>query len=350
MPLRRKKQRQEMCRLTFDNHSKTGGVKAWLSLFRPPNLLTVPGDPLVGAMLSAGTLGVVPSGTEVFATMGAALCLYAGGLLANDFFDRHVDARERPNRPIPSSAVNAMSVLVMAILLTGAGLLVAAQAGRAAFLTACLLATTSWFYNAIGKKMVCLAPANMGLCRGLSLLMGASVMGFSILSAPPILIATALIFSYIALVTIAARHEASPNAKTVGEDAVPGVRNLVQQEPTQTPAWVSWALPVIVVIGLLALMIVRWKGSVPALCFSVSGLTLGLAGMAVVWAIVWSIQLYRAASPREIQQSIGGLIRGLLLIQAAVCASSGPIGEGLSLLLLVAFPVSGWLGKWFHGS
>jgi len=118
-------------------------VKALLSLFRPPNLLTVPGDPLVGALLATGTLGITTPWTGVFATMVASLFLYTGGLLANDFFDRHVDARERPNRPIPSGAIRPIIVLILALILTGAGLLIAAKGGRAPFLIAGLLALTA---------------------------------------------------------------------------------------------------------------------------------------------------------------------------------------------------------------
>jgi 4-hydroxybenzoate polyprenyltransferase len=35
----------------------------------------------------------------------ASGCLYLAGIVFNDVFDRKVDARERPTRPIPSGVV-----------------------------------------------------------------------------------------------------------------------------------------------------------------------------------------------------------------------------------------------------
>jgi hypothetical protein len=72
--------------------------------------------------------------------------------------------------------------------------------------------------------------------------------------------------------------------------------------------------------------------------------------MALLWTIVWIVQLKPEAPPAQVQLAIGGLIRGLILTQAAPCASCGPAGQALALLLLAAFPVSGWIGKWFYGS
>jgi hypothetical protein len=302
-----------------DNELPDRGWKAWFSLFRPPNLLTVPGDPLAGTLLAAASLGVIPPLPPLLAVMGAALVLYAAGLLANDFFDRSVDARERPARPIPSGAVSAPGVLIAALLLTLAGLLLAAEGGRTTLSVACLLAACSWFYNAIGKRIAWLGPLNMGLCRGLSLLMGAALMGPGVPAGMRVLIAATLLTVFIAAITLAARNEAC------------------QDESRRVPKWLAWAIPLILTSGLLALI-------------HTPGLAIGLVAMSLVWTIVWSINLSRASTPAATQRSIGGLIRGLILVQTALCAASGPTGEACALLLLVAFPVAGWLGKWFYGS
>lgn len=283
-------------------------------------------------MLAAAASGMTPSGFSVLATIVAALLLYAGGLLANDFFDRMIDAQERPARPIPSGAVSAKSVLLWASLLTGAGLLAATQAGQAPALIAVLIAAVSWFYNVTGKHLPRVAPITMGLCRGLSVLMGASILGTPGLTSASVLSAMALLTSYITLITIAARGEASASG-----DCHP-------------PTWVTWGLPLLVLAGLFIPAAIRGQGELPSLSFEGSGFTFGLAGMAVIWVVLWSVHLYRASLPRQIQQAIGGLIRALLLIQATLCASAGSSGEGLALLLLLVFPLSGWLAKWFYGS
>jgi hypothetical protein len=45
--------------------------------------------------------------------VGATMCLYAGGVVLNDFFDRRLDAIERPERPIPSRRVSAASAAAL---------------------------------------------------------------------------------------------------------------------------------------------------------------------------------------------------------------------------------------------
>lgn len=302
-------------------------AKGWLSLFRPPNLFTVPGDPLVGALLAALTLHVVPAWNSVYAVMGAALAFYASGLLANDFFDRAIDARERPNRPIPSGAVSPATVKWIAILLSLAGLLMTLPAGRSASATGLLLVLAVWFYNAAGKRLAWLAPFSMGICRGLSLLLGAAVLGREGLTSPPVLMAALFLTLYVALITLIARHEADPEAEPI-------------------PGWCRWGIPLLLTVWLVILLI-RPGGTAAFNWKSMSAL---LAAMSILWAIVWVAQMRPQASPRVIQASVGGLIRGLLFTQAALCASTGSAGEGFALLLLFLFPVSGWIGKWFYGS
>ena len=78
---------------------------AWLRLLRLPNLLTVPGDVLVGFVLAGS--GPAMGSTGLAWAVAASLCLYAGGLLINDLVDREVDQHERPDRPLPAGLVSA---------------------------------------------------------------------------------------------------------------------------------------------------------------------------------------------------------------------------------------------------
>lgn len=311
------------------NGKRAAGSKAKsrLALFRPPNLFTVPGDPLVGALLAAQALNAPPAWNALVAVIGASLAFYASGLLANDFMDRAVDAVERPKRPIPAGAVNPVSVKWAALLLSLAGLLLTLPAGRPALGVGLLLTLAIWYYNAIGKKQPWLAPVSMGICRGLSLLLGASLMGVPGLMAPAVLLAAFFLTLYIALITITARHEAAP-----GRHPVPG--------------WIRWSIPAVLSLWLACFLL----PVPPDERFDWKRLSLLLGAMAILWAIVWTVQLAPTAAPRVVQASIAGLIRGLILTQAALCAAQAGIGEGFALLLLFLFPASGWIGKWFYGS
>ena len=89
----------------------------------------------------------------------------------NDAFDRESDARERPERPIPSGRIGAGQVFAIGFGLLAAGVLgVAAAAGgpagggRAAVASAVLLAGVITAYDAWHKANP-LSPVVMGLCR-----------------------------------------------------------------------------------------------------------------------------------------------------------------------------------------
>jgi len=76
--------------------------------------------------------GVALTGVSVapgpLAFLALALSLfYIGGMYLNDAFDREIDARERPERPIPAGLVRATTVFA-----TGYGLLAAGLAALAA--------------------------------------------------------------------------------------------------------------------------------------------------------------------------------------------------------------------------
>ena len=47
--------------------------------------------------------------------------LYLSGMVWNDIFDRHVDANERPNRPIPSGRVPVRAAVMFAVTLMFVG-------------------------------------------------------------------------------------------------------------------------------------------------------------------------------------------------------------------------------------
>src|SRR5260221_228220 len=81
-------------------------LRTWLQLFRAPNLLTVPGDPIAGYLLAC--FGAVEEG--LWPAIGASVCFYAGGLLLNDLADLAEDRRERPSRPLPSGAASPWTV------------------------------------------------------------------------------------------------------------------------------------------------------------------------------------------------------------------------------------------------
>lgn len=66
----------------------------------------------------------------------------------NDWFDRHVDAINEPNRPIPSGRMPGRWGLYIGIIWTGASLLLAATLGMWGFSAAIVALLLAWAYSA----------------------------------------------------------------------------------------------------------------------------------------------------------------------------------------------------------
>ncbi|MFJ9106317.1 SCO3242 family prenyltransferase [Streptomyces sp. NPDC102405] len=143
-------------------------ARAWAELLRLPALFTVPGDALAGA----AAVSERPTARTLLA-IAASLSLYEAGMALNDWADREVDAVERPHRALPSGRVRPAAALGAACALTGAGLSLAACAGRPALTVAVPLAATVWAYD-LALKNTPAGPFAMATARGLDLLLGAA--------------------------------------------------------------------------------------------------------------------------------------------------------------------------------
>ena len=175
------------------------GWRDLVELTRAPAALSVPGDVVAGAA-AAGTLG-----PRTAATAGASVLLYWAGMAANDLADRHVDAMERPHRPIPSGRVSPATAAGLAAGLTAAGLAVAVAAGgRRQIPVALSLAGAIWAYD-LGAKNTAAGPAVMAACRGLDVLLGTDGRW---LTRPRAVLPTALIVAaHTYTVTLLSRRE-----------------------------------------------------------------------------------------------------------------------------------------------
>ncbi|WSV66803.1 UbiA family prenyltransferase [Streptomyces sp. NBC_01012] len=151
-----------------DRPTTRARLGAWAELLRVSALFTVPGDALAGAAAA----GRRPSRGTALA-VGASLCLYEAGMALNDWADREEDAVDRPHRPIPSGRVTPGAALAAAGALTAAGLALAGRAGRPALVVASGLAATVWAYD-LHLKHTKLGPAAMATARTLDLLLGAT--------------------------------------------------------------------------------------------------------------------------------------------------------------------------------
>ncbi|MEQ6021707.1 UbiA family prenyltransferase [Streptomyces salinarius] len=297
---------------------------AWAELLRLPALFTVPGDALAGAAAA----GARP-GPRTLLAIGSSLCLYEAGMALNDWADRAEDAVERPHRPLPSGRIRPAAALAAAAVLTGAGLALAAGAGRPALTIAVPLAATVWAYD-LTLKHTPTGPAAMAAARGLDLLLGAAATGGGTRAALP---SAALLGSHTLAVTAVSRRETTggsvlaPLAALATTGALTG---LVARRRTRLPA------------GRRAAAAPGLSGSIPA-----PGVADALrTGLSAVYTTTAARPYFHAVlnpSPPLTQRAVGGGIRATIPLQAALAARSG--AGATSLLVAALAPAGRWFAK-----
>lgn len=275
-------------------------LRDWAELLRVSALFTVPGDAVAGAAAA----GRAPNrGTALAAA--SSLCLYEAGMALNDWADRSVDAVERPERPLPSGRVSAPAALLAAGALTGTGLALAARAGRPALVTASALAGTVWAYDLrLGATPA--GPATMATARALNLVLGAAAT-----AAPP------------APVTAAAAREVAGAAALMGAHtwAVTAVsRREAQGGAPAVP------LAALGVVAGIAALVARRRAP-------------GAVAASAVYAASAARPLAHAAlnpSPPLLQRAVGGGIRAMIPLQAALTARTESRGAAATAAPLLA--------------
>lgn len=311
--------------LAADSDWRDQRLWGYIQLIRPPNLFTVPGDPIAGLSLAShGFANIDGAPLKVIGSVLAALLLYMGGLVLNDWCDRDLDAIERPDRPIPSGLVPAGHALTLALLLllggVGVGIGLSALAGQPQpAIVAIAIALLVLAYNSFAKKIPLIGIPTMALCRSGSLLLGAASVGLLHEGLQYVWLAAVVLFIYIVLVSLCALHETE-------------------------------RLPAKGVLVLLAL-------------FPLVLLTSGLQrlqgdGCPYVWA-AWVLSalyigtivktLWTATDPHITPRFIGHLIRNLIFMQAFWIAAGGFYCFWLAGILAL-WPLSGIVGRWFYSS
>ncbi|HZB39295.1 MAG TPA: UbiA family prenyltransferase, partial [Beijerinckiaceae bacterium] len=96
-----------------------------LRLGRVSNLPTVWTNVIAATALAGGD----PLSWRAGVALLAMTLFYVGGMYLNDAFDREIDARERPKRPIPSGEVSAGLVFGAGFAMLAAGVALMALHG-----------------------------------------------------------------------------------------------------------------------------------------------------------------------------------------------------------------------------
>ena len=258
-----------------------------LRLGRVSNLPTVWSNSLAGLVLAGGGLAVELAPNLILGLFLIMSLFYVGGMYLNDAFDRHIDAVERPERPIPAGLVSGRTVYLAGygMLALGIGALFWRGPGLAPGLCGIALAAAIVYYD-WRHKTDPVGPAWMGLCRVIIYLTAA----FLVTAQPPVILylgAVALFFYLIGLTYIAKQEN-------LGQ-----VANL-------------WPLLFLAVPVVAAIWIAVTDG----------GLALLLAAAFIIWMVNALRYLWRR-QPGDIPHAVVSLIAGMSLLDAVLIAHMG---------------------------
>jgi 4-hydroxybenzoate polyprenyltransferase len=283
----------------------------FLRLTRPANIVTAISDILAGAAIAGytGGTGELPS---VLLLIVATIGLYGGGVVFNDVFDAELDRVERPERPIPSRLITkGEGTFLGASLLT---LGVASAFGLSVYpsgVIAFVIACAALVYDRWGKHHPFLGPLNMGLCRGLNLLLGISLVPGALVQYGYLAI---LPIIYIAAITMISRGEVhGGKSKTI---------------------FLAAFLYMVVIASIAVVSITR--GSAYALFFLI---------ILVILIFLPLIQAFRDPVGKNIGKAVKAGVLALIVMNASWAAAFGSLYLALTIFLLL--PLSILLARLF---
>jgi hypothetical protein len=278
-----------------------------LRLGRISNVPTVWTNVLAGSVIAGG--GQRPDQIALLAT--AMTAFYVGGMYLNDFFDRAIDARDRPGRPIDAGEIRASTVSLIGFGLLAVGVALMIPFGLAPMIWGALLAAVIVLYD-VWHKGNALSPLVMGSCRALVYIAtGAAVAGTT---SHATMVGAIALASHVAGITYAAKQE-----------SLDRVGNL-------------WPLVLLAVPLLIAL---------PALF---SGWIVIVAFLLLLPADTLAVRLLaKRPVPGSVPLAVSGLIAAICLVDALAIALNGG-GILLVAICALGYPLARLFQKSIPGT
>jgi len=303
--------------MTADRNTGDAAL-AWRQLLRLGNVFTAASNVVAGFLIVRASWEPLD---VLAALIAASACLYAAGMVLNDAFDADVDARERPERPIPSGRIPRTTAFAVGWALLATGVVTAALAtwlsGRVGpAVVALCLALMVVMYDG-GLKNTWAGPWAMGWCRTLNVLLGGALAETS--------------SQWLALATYAV---------AVGVYTA-GLTMIASREAGQPPpAHARWGKEVMAVAcGLLF----AWPWTLvgdPAHAGAPVAATIGFTLFAVFVA-VHMLRAARAHEPAVIRGAVKRLLLGFVLIDACAALAAAGWTAGIAVLLLLLPTLAG---------
>ena len=265
-------------------------LKTALTLGRVSNLPTV----WTNMMAAIALVGANFTDSRILPIVIALTLFYIGGMFLNDAFDAEIDAKERPERPIPSGQISKDAVFVWGFGMLAVGLMVLIWIGRSfpdstgiwPAIGGLGLAATIVAYNRNHKGNP-ISPIVMGLCRVFVYI--TTGLCFVTALGQPILVGSLLILAYLIGLTYIAKQE------NLGH-----VKNL----------WPLLFLGAPVIYG--GILATENFDLFPFL------------GLFTLWVLV-ALFFVKRRGPGDIPRAVVSLIAGMCLLDAILIASTGQL-------------------------
>lgn len=288
-------------------HHRSEQLRAYLQLVRLPAVFTAMADIVMGFVLAHRTLAPL---SELIALLASSTCLYLAGMTFNDYFDRQIDAQERPQRPIPSGRIAPRAAFALGSVLLAIGMASGFAAGIVSGVIAGTLALLILAYDGVLKATPA-GPVAMGGCRFLNVLLGGSGAVALFWQTPLVGIAISMGL-YIAGITWFARREAVTSSRS---------------------QLIGAALVVHCGILLLLSLLLFW-GESPSYPDGQAALLLLLA---VAFIDVRLVPAVRNPTPRNVQAGVKQMLLAIVLLDATMVywASSNAMVAFATALLIV---------------
>jgi chlorophyll synthase len=227
---------------------------AVLELFKPVTWF----PPMWAFMCGVVSSGMAFEGRWLFLVAGIALTgplVCATSQAVNDWFDRHVDAINEPNRPIPSGRIPGRWGLYIAVVWTALSVAVAALTGPWVLGATLLGLALAWAYSAPPlrlKKSGVAGPAAVALSyEGLTWFTGAAVMAGALPHGPVLILAALYSFGAWGIMVL-------NDFKAVEGDRRMGLKSLPAELGVDSAARIACAVMAAPQVIVATLLFVGW--------------------------------------------------------------------------------------------
>ncbi|MHC4812199.1 MAG: UbiA family prenyltransferase [Planctomycetota bacterium] len=266
----------------------------YLRLLRAGTLFSPAADVIAGHCIASAS---IPWSFDLCRAVAASVCLYAAGMVLNDHADRRLDARLRPERPLPRGEIKPPLALGLGLMLVVVCLVITPVPAHHGVMALLVLA-----YDYALKKVIWLGAVVMGILRAMNLAAGSllAVGSDHFLREDTLLYAAVAYALYTVAVTLLGALEDNPrNPKAIrGLVCVP---------------------PLVVFLALLA-MPRPW----PA------------AGIAFVLVLTWFARYRHQEWDRaEVRAAMTWLLLGTMVYTSLLCLAADHAWAALLVVLMV---------------